>query len=205
VPAEGIRVVDATIALAWVSDTHQAKLSRDARDAARATVEHDRVIGSAIAQGVTPIPASLADPYDDDASMLADLSRREKEIELAFEMVAGKVEMTTIIALNDVAPAEDAPGRGTAYLEQIRSAPARAASIADRIANSQHAEFGEARRRGERGNVALSHLIPRDRIDRYRTLTLAQSGRGYRIVVDGPRAPYSFALLSPQRGTILAT
>ena len=203
--ADGARVIDAKIGLAWVSDTESPRLSREARDAARATLEHDRVIGVALAQGVTPIPAALADPYDDDEAVLADLSRNADGIERAFTAVAGMVEMTTIIALQDTAPSADVAGRGTAYLEQLRSAAERVGVIGDRIAEALREPFGQARRRGDRGTLALSHLVPRDSVDRYRTLTLALAGAGHRIVVDGPRAPYSFALFSPQRGTILAT
>jgi hypothetical protein len=188
------------VAVAWVGDTSEPRLSRDARDAARATIEHDRIVSRALNQGVTPIPASLADPYEDDAAVGIDLRAHASAIEAAFPLIADRIEMTTIVALRDSVPATDAPGRGTAYLEQIRSAPSRAASVADRIADSLKLKFPNSQRRAERGRVALSHLIPRDAIDTYRTLVLANSGSGYRIVIDGPRAPYSFSLFSPRRG-----
>jgi predicted exporter len=201
----GIRMVDARVALAWVGDTESARLSRDARDAARATIEHDRVIGVAIAQGVTPIPASLSDPYDDDASMLADLAGHARDIEAALPAVQGKVEMTTIVALRDESPAANTPERGKAYLEQLRSRPTRIAAIADRVESELRSVAGEARRRADADKTALSHLIPREAIDLYSTVALGGADAGYRIVVDGPRAPYSFALYAPRRGTILAT
>jgi hypothetical protein len=202
VPPAGIRVVDAPLARAWVADATQPRLSRDARDAARATVEHDRVIGSALAQDVTPMPASLADPYDDDVALLADVAAHGDIFRAAFMAIAGMVEMTAIISLQDAPPPPDAAGRGKTYLEQIRSAPDRAAMIADRIAASLSELFVDSRRRGEGGTVALSHLMPRSAIDLYRTLSLSHAGEGYRLVVDGPRAPYSFALYSPRRGLV---
>ena len=201
-PPAGIRVVDAPFARAWIADATQPRLSRDARDTARATIEHDRVIGAALAQDVTPMPASLADPYDDDAAMLADIAAHGDVMRPAFMAIAGMVEMTTIIAMQDAPPPADTPGRGKTYLEQIRSAPNRAGAIADRIAGSLTELFSDSRRRGEGGTVALSHLMPRGAIDLYRTLSLSHAGEGYRLVIDGPRAPYSFALYSPRRGLI---
>jgi hypothetical protein len=198
-PPAGVRVVDVGVAQAWVCDTAEVRLSRDARDAARATVAHDRVIGSALSQGVTPMPASLADPYDDDADLQVDVAGHAREIEKAFPAMAGTVEMTTIVAMQDSIPAADAPGRGTAYLEQIRSAPERTVAIADRVA-ALLKDFPDVRRRADGGRVALSHLISRSAVDSYRTTALAAAGEGFRIVVDGPRAPYSFFLFSPRRG-----
>lgn len=199
-PPADVRVVDTPTALAWVSDVAEPRLSRDARDAARATIAHDRVIGSALQQGVTPMPASLADPYGDDADLRADVAAHASGIQLAFPAIAGMIEMTTIIAVLDTPPAADAPARGTAYLEQIRSAPARAAAVADRMSAAMNERFADSRRRGEGARVSLSHMMPRSAIDLYRTIALGFAGDGYRIVVDGPRAPYSFALFSPRKG-----
>ena len=199
-PPADARVVETPAALAWVGDVAEARLSRDARDAARATIAHDRVIGSALQQGVTPLPAALADPYDDDAALRIDVAAHASGIGLAFPAIAGMIEMTTIIAMHDSPAPADSPGRGTAYLEQIRSAPARAAAVADRVSASLNERFADSRRRDHGPRVALSHLMPRTAIDLYRTLALGFAGDGYRIVIDGPRAPYSFALFSPHKG-----
>lgn len=213
-PPAGIRAVNTRVAVAWADDASEPSLSRDARAAARATIEHDRVIGSALAQSITPMPASLADPYDDDAAMVADIDAHAREVELAFPAIADMVEMTTIIAVHDTPPAAGVSGRGKAYLEQLKNAPNRAAEISDRIAHSLSQVFSDSRRRGNAATVALSHLMPRHAVGLYRDLVLAHAGAGYRIVIDGPRAPYSFALYSPRRGlmtdmwlggTILAT
>jgi hypothetical protein len=213
VPPAGIRAVDVDVALAWVSDTDQARLSRDARDAVRATVAHDRVIGQALAQGVTPLPASLADPYDGDSALQVDVAAHAGSLPPAFMTIAGMVEMTIIIAMRDATPRADAPGRGKAYLEQIRSAPTRVAAVAERIADSLK-DFVDERRRPAGERIALSHLVPRQEIDGYRTRALSFASDEYRLIVDGPRAPYSFALFSPRKGlenktqpggTILAT
>jgi hypothetical protein len=177
---------------------------RDAREAVRATIAHDRVVASALEQGVTPVPSSLADPYEDDAAMLVDVAAHAPEIEQSLEAIVGKIEMTTIIAMMDAPPAEDSAGRGKAYLEQIRSGPERASVIANRIAESLRKAFPDFRRRSNGSRVAISHLVPVGAEVSYRDAAGALGGDGYRVVIDGPRAPYSFARFSPGSGTILA-
>ena len=200
--APSVRALEAGGVLAWVADAESDKLSRDVRDATRATLEHDRVVGAALVQSVTPVPALLADPYEDDVTASADIASNSAEIEAALDRVHGMVEMTVIIAVSDSPPPPDAPGRGRAYLEQLRSTPDRAATIADRVAAELRGIAGESRRRVEGGRVGLSHLILRTRVDDYRRLAQSQVGSGYRIVIDGPRAPYSFARFSPRHGIV---
>lgn len=186
--------------IAWVADAPSARLARDVREAARATLEHDRVVSVALRHGVTPVPASLADPYESDAAALSDIAEHAERIVAAFAAVDGRVEMTTIVAVHDVPPAAEAAGRGRAYLEQLRSLPSRAASIADRVVNRLSGVGGPAARRNDGGRVALSHLIPVGDVERYRSAARSCDGEGYRIVIDGPRAPYSFAAFAPGRG-----
>lgn len=201
-PAPPARAIDAGPAVAWVGDTADPRVSRDARIAARATLDHDRVVSSSLAQGVTPIPASLADPYPDDPAAVADIAAHAEQIGLAFPAIAGMVEMTMIIALQDSMPPDDAPGRGRAYIEQLRSAPVRAAVIGDRIEREMSVRFPDAARRADGARVAISHLIPTTAVGYYREMARASDRDGYRIVVDGPRAPYSFALFAPRRGLV---
>ena len=200
-PPAAVRAIPLRAGIAWAGDTDSAKLSRDARDAARATVEHDRVVGAALSAGITPVPASLADPYSDDAEMQSDVDAHAEQVKLAYPALAGMVEMTVIVAVNDEAPPADATNRGRAYLEQLRSLPARAAEIAARVERGLP-PIPDVRRRTEGGRVAISHLVPRNQEANYRNAALAMAGDGYRIVVDGPRAPYSFALFAPRRGLV---
>ncbi|MEO5567049.1 MAG: GvpL/GvpF family gas vesicle protein, partial [Gemmatimonadaceae bacterium] len=153
--APAVRALAANGIIAWVSETPDARLSRDVRDATRATIEHDRVVGTALAQGVTPIPASLADPYESDAAALADIAPHVAKIEAALHEMDGMVEMTTIIAVSDTPPAPNVDGRGRAYLEQLRSLPSRAAAIADRAERVLAPAFGTARRRADGGRIGL--------------------------------------------------
>lgn len=197
-PAVRALVLDGIVA--WVADAASARLPRDLREAARATLEHDRVVSVPLSHGVTPVPASLADPYESDAAALSDVEAHGESIVAALAVVDGRVEMTTIVAVHDTLPAAEAAGRGRAYLEQLRSLPSRAASIADRVAARLSAVAGAAARRNDGGRVALSHLIPVSDVERYRSAARSCDGEGYRIVIDGPRAPYSFAAFAPGRG-----
>ncbi len=197
-----IRVLGAGKVAAWIADAGAPQLSLDVREAARGAVEHDRVVGAALRQGTTPVPALLADPYDNDASAVADVVSHESAIVAALGQVQGMVEMTVIIAITDSPPSSDVAGRGRAYLEQLRSVPERATAIADRVSVALMEVGGVAHRRAEGGRVGLSHLVERARVDDYRGLAQSQIGAGYRVVIDGPRAPYSFARFSPRHGIL---
>src|SRR3954471_20248118 len=93
-PADlAVRTIAVGDIAAWVGSTDVRQLSREGRKAATRALEHDRVIGRALAQGVTPMPATLADSYADDASLEQDVARRSDEIRDALSRVTGTVEM----------------------------------------------------------------------------------------------------------------
>ena len=197
-----IRLLVAGDVAAWVASSTASSLSRDAREVGRATVEHDRVVSAALAQGVTPVPVSLADPYPDDSAASRDVAAHSAAIARALERIRDLVEMTTIVTLTDAAPPADAAGRGRAYLEQLQSQRARIGAIADRIAAELRTTAGDARRRGDGSTAALSHLIPRDAVEAYHDRVISLAGQGFRILIDGPRAPYSFTRFSPRQGIL---
>jgi hypothetical protein len=201
-PPASVRVVAVGDVLAWVGDTDAATLSRDARDVARQAVAHDRIAGAALAQGTTPLPASLADAYENDDALSRDLRDHAEAVAGAFDRVRDKVEMTVIIAASDPVPAADAEGRGRAYLEAVRSQPGRLSEMGDRVAAELRPLAGTPQRRPGAGTLALSHLISRTEIDRYRVQALSLAVPGCRMVIDGPRAPYSFARFSPRHGIL---
>ena len=201
-PPVSVRALAAGDVTAWVGDAGADALSRDARVIAKATVEHDRVIGAALGQGVTPVPSSLADPYANDVEAARDIAAHAPAIVDALRRVADRVEMTTLVALTDSSPPPDAPGRGRAYLEQLRGQPSRVGAIADRFEDALREIAGSPRRRINGATLALSHLVPPGAIHVYRSTALAHAGPGYRIVIDGPRAPYSFARFSPRHGIL---
>jgi hypothetical protein len=192
--------------VAWVGDTVDDRLPRDRTKATREAVEHDRIVGLALARGTTPIPASLGDPYPTDEAVLSDISGRMSEIRELLATVDGAVEMAVILSVSTRPHAgrevPDAAHPGRAYLEQLRDLPAVAAAAADAV-DARLGESAIARtRRTDGARVGLSHLIKRDQVDAYRKAALSCLSDRYRMLVDGPRAPYSFAAFSagPESG-----
>jgi hypothetical protein len=198
-PPAGVRAIRVGDLTAWVADTDTARVSRDARLAARNAVEHDRVVGFALSQDVTPVPASLADAYASDAELQADLLSHADSVHQALRTLGGFVEMTTIVAARETPPAANAPGRGRAYLEQLKALPTRAGELADSIERAL-SRFGSSQRRASGGRVAVSQLVGRAQVSEYRALAGRLAADGFTLVVDGPRAPYSFARFEPRRG-----
>jgi Gas vesicle synthesis protein GvpL/GvpF len=189
--------------VAWVASTAESRLTREGRRAAAEAVRHDRVIARALARGVTPVPATLADPYPDDDALIAGIGGRTAEIVKSLDRVAGAVEMAVILAPRDSGGeiAETpvaAGGPGRQYLERRRDLPARLAAAADEIDERLRPIALDSSRRADKDRVGLSHLIRRADVDRYRAIAVAHLSERYRIVVDGPRAPYSFAAFSPR-------
>lgn len=197
-----IRVIAAGTVAAWVGDARAPRLSREAKDAAQATIEHDRVVGLALAQGITPVPASLTDPYADDDAAAADVAAHAAKVESALERVRDRVEMTVIVAMGEAPIPPSMPARGRAYLEGLRSHAAQASTIAALIDDALARIVVATAQRAEGNRVALSHLVAREHVDSYREFCRGVEGQGYRIVMDGPRAPYSFARFSPGHGIL---
>lgn len=189
----------------WVTTVSDLKLSREGRRAAQQVVEHDAVIARALARGVTPVPATLADPYSNDAMAISDIIGRTLEILSMLQRVDHAVEMAVILgAVSSPVTTEERPdlAPGRAYLERLRDLPALLESAADQIDRSLAHMALAASRRVERDRVGLSHLIRRSEVDEYRKTALRSASGRFRLMVDGPRAPYSFAAFSPASGVL---
>jgi hypothetical protein len=190
--------------VAWVASTTEPRLTREGRRAADAAVRHDRIIAHALSRGVTPVPATLADPYPSDAALVDDVGSRIEEIVASLGRVSGAVEMAVILAPREAGrESVDQPaapgGPGRQYLERQRDLPARLAAAADDIDERLRPTALASSRRADKDRVGLSHLVRTADVDLYRAIAVAQLSDRYRIVVDGPRAPYSFAAFSPRQ------
>jgi len=189
--------------VAWVASTTENRLVREGRRAAGEAVRHDRVIAQALARNVTPVPGTLADPYPDDAALVADITSRTAEIVESFSRVAGAIEMAVILAPRQGGseePPDVSGGPGRRYLERQRDLPARLTAAADDIDQRVGTLALATSRRTDKDRVGLSHLVRRGDVERYRSVTLSAASDRYRLLVDGPRAPYSFAAFSPNPG-----
>ena len=202
-PPPDIEVVHIGEIAAWTSRTDQPRAPRDIREGSRAVIEHDRIVGAALGAADAVIPATMSDPYDSTEALRADIAAHADRILAALVRVDGMVEMTTLLSAIEDAPSTSSAGAGRAYLESLRTRGARAAEAARSVARSLPWVSSQVRSPGD-GRSAVSHLIPRGDVARYRELMERLPKSDARAYVDGPRATYSFAVWSPRRGMILA-
>jgi hypothetical protein len=200
-----VRAVDANGLGAWVSDTAASIAASPAR--ARS---HDRVIRVAL-EDETPLPARFGQIVADDATLRAALAERRSVLRAALERVEGAVEMTVRLLVSpDEAVAErpaplSSERSGRHYLEQVaareraeRNVLAKAAVVRDRVSGAVGALVrAESFAGAAPGSTlaTLSHLVPREHIEAYRSAlhALRAEDPALAIMVSGPWAPYSFA------------
>ena len=210
----GVRVLPAGTLEAWVSTI--ATSSPPATVAAAR--EHDAVVSAALATGRTPLPARFGQSWPSDAACVASLTQRAAELELLVRRVAGLVEMTVCVAVGgrraagSAAPTSPpraarrhaAPGR--AYLRQLRARADRErelrtvlevlrARVSRALGPLSRGEVAEIRRNGEWLALSISYLVERGGEAQFRrTVDELAREAATRLVIAGPRAPYSFAL-----------
>ena len=203
---------------AWVSDVERGLPVR--LDGVKA---HDAVIEAALATGNTPVPARFGQRFEDDDACVAALEQRVESVTALLHMVSGQVEMTLLVApstsrmLRDLEPAlptsaSSSPhGPGRTYLESLRSREASAGQVRAGAATFA-SRVGDAvqplvRRTAEHQSVTrlpmltVSHLIARDAVEEYRSAAkTVPPGQELRLLIIGPRAPYSFCALHADDG-----
>lgn len=207
-----VRALPAGPLLAWVST-----LERIPAPTVTTAREHDRVAASALASGVTPLPARFGQRYEDDARCIADVAARAPALVAALARVAGMVEMTATAMLGAAGEAalagEDftppaGTGAGRAYMQRLRAGArlernlrVRAGSVAEGVRSAVSdlvcAEVMTVRQ-APRPLVSLAHLIHRGDASAYRTrlATLVVKGSAGLLALGGPDAPYSFAAIA---------
>ena len=207
IDAAPVRMVDLSGLTVWVSEVATPTV---VASPARAR-DHDRVVRAAL-EHETPLPARFGQVVAGDAELVAALEGRREALEATLAKVDGAVEMTVRMlvpaATDDERPA-DAPRAGSdatgrRYLERVaarqreeRNVRARAAVISERV-TSAVGELVRAQSFASAGAgsslVTLSHLVPRENIEAYRSalLRLRREEPALAIMVSGPWAPYSF-------------
>jgi hypothetical protein len=199
---------------AWVSTVS----SPSPAAALEAIREHDAVVSAALATGRTPLPARFGQTWPSDAGCVAAIAERAADFESALRRISGLVEMTVCTlpstpvgprprhALPHLARAADPDGApGRAYLEQLR---ARAdherhlraalerlrARVSGALGGIARGEVAEIRGRNEALSLAVSYLVERGSEGDFRRAVQEVSREATaRLVIAGPRAPYSFA------------
>jgi len=194
---------------AWVATIEDSALRSTGRELAEQALLHNEVVEAALATGRTPLPARFGSRFRDDAACTSHLEERHAELEAALMRISGAIEMAVLLVPNAERgeTVADRPQRGEAdagrrYLEAIRDrtrSEERVRGAADRLAgrlNSAVASMvrGEARRSDSSGVMSVAHLVDRANLDRYRRAVAGLTTENdFKIVVAGPRAPYSFA------------
>ena len=202
-----VRAIDLSGLCGWVSDVAAAPIVPSPGRAR----EHDRVVRAAL-ESETPLPARFGQVVPGEDDLRAALSERREALEAALKKVEGAVEMTVRMLVR--APKDDpihkASGElqgadtGRRYLERVaalqreeRNVLAKAGLIRDRVDSAVGALVRAQSFAGAVAGsslVTLSHLVPREGLDAYRSAlqTLREEDPALTIMVSGPWAPYSF-------------
>jgi hypothetical protein len=193
---------------AWVATVDDAQLRARGEAFAAQALLHNEIVNAALTTGRTPAPARYGSRFADDATCLADLERRHKELASVLAQLADTIEMGVLLVptTSSRAPASRAksaePSAGRRYLESIRTRIREEEDV-------RTAAEGEAARidllvgditRDSRRNMtpsramSIAYLIRRDSLSECRArLRSFQPMDRFRLVIGEPRAPYSFA------------
>lgn len=203
-----VRVLPAGSLEAWVS-TVPTPTPAATVESAR---EHDRVVSAALATGRTPIPARFGQVWASDDACASAVTQRKGELEPLLRRVAGLVEMTVCTLLPGMPPAPAhridgattaSPGR--AYLGRVRARldrerhlraalEALRARVSGALGPIARGEVAEIRGSDEALALSVSYLVERGReVDFRRAVDQVSREAAARLVIAGPRAPYSFA------------
>ena len=211
-PVRRLRIGAAPGIDAWVSTFDETPSSSSGETAARA-LAHNAVVEAALATGRTPVPARFGQRFPDDADCTADIARRAPALLTLLQRVEGCVEMGVLLVEDRAAlanpevheaasvPRSSEPHAGRRYLEALRvrahiddRARAQAESALERVSSAVRPFVREeSRTRSAQGSWSASHLVRREVLTRYGE-TIRQLGRigEFRLIVSGPRGPYSF-------------
>jgi hypothetical protein len=203
-----VRVLPAGPLEAWVSTI----ASPPPTVTVQAIREHDAVVSAALATGRTPLPARFGQIWPSDADCATAVAQRREELEAFLRHVAGTVEMTVCTLLPGMPPA---PRRtptppsvdakpGTAYMRQLRARADREeylrsalealrARVSRALGPVSRGEIAEIRGSDEALALSVSYLVERGKESEFRRAVDEVSRESAaRLIVVGPRAPYSF-------------
>jgi len=194
---------------AWVSTIDDATLVTNGRVMGEQAVLHNDVVEAALATGQTPLPARFGSRFADDVACVAYLEQHHSELSAPLTRIADAVEMSVLLVpivpskeTDRQAPRREDPAAGRRYLEAVRERTrqddrrrAAAASLAGRITSAVAPIIrGASHEARSAGVVSVAHLVGRSELDEYkRAIAALVPEMGYRILLAGPRAPYSFA------------
>jgi hypothetical protein len=193
---------------AWVATLDETTLHATGSELARLALVHNEVVEAALATGRTPLPARFGARFADDDALLDDLRGRHGTLLDRLHRVADAIEMSVLVVPTNQSgtrstarPRRDEPAAGRRYLEAVRERTrgdeqryAGAIRVADRLSEAvSPITRGEVRSTSP-NVLSVAHLVSLADVDRYRlALSELELDAEFRIIVSGPRAPYSFA------------
>jgi hypothetical protein len=194
---------------AWVGTVDESAFRVSGRALGAQALVHDEVVAAALATGRTPLPARFGSHFSDDEACLTILGDRATQLRGTLARGVGTVEMSLLLvprrqeagASTMTLPHRHEPSAGRRYLEILRERERRAESmqgtietVIEEIRHAVHAiAREESRGRAATGVESIAHLVDREEISRYRDAVHAVPMQdGIRLIVAGPRAPYSF-------------
>lgn len=213
-----VRALETNRLVAWVSD-----IERGVPVTVDGVKAHDAVVHAALDLGSTPVPARFGQRFDDDQACLAALANRAPDVEALLATMQGTVEMTLLITPstrrmlrdletpvpNSMDAVDESSGRR--YLEGLKRREEASEDIREAAshlaAKLSAAAFPFVLRAAEHQPitrlpmVTISHLITRECAEQYRAAVEGvDTGGELRVLIIGPRAPYSFCALGGSAG-----
>lgn len=191
----------------WVGTVDEGTLRETGQSLAKLALVHNDVVEAALATGRTPLPMRFGAHFADDDALVVDLEKRQSQLIDRLHRVDGAVEMSVLVVPRGKAatrtatrPRRGEPSAGRRYLEAVRERSRsdeqrhrEADEAADRVSRALSVLTKGESRSSSPTALAIAHLIWRADVDRYRrALSEVAIGDSFRIIVAGPRAPYSF-------------
>lgn len=210
-----VRVLRAGALEAWVSTVASPSITATV-DAVK---QHDAVVSAALATGRTPLPARFGQTWASDRACVASITERAAELEPMLRRVAGLVEMTVCTLLPGMPPPAGVPAAalddaapGRAYLQGLRARADRERhlrgaleALRERVSGAlgplSRGEVAEIRGSDDALALSVSYLVERGGEASFRQAVddVARDAAA-RLVVAGPRAPYTFAPTAREPG-----
>lgn len=192
---------------AWVATVDETSFRATGSALVRLAIVHNEVVEAALATGRTPLPARFGTRFADEDALKVDLRKQRLHLVDRLHRVAGAVEMSVLVVPRNrderqmaTRPRRDEPAAGRRYLEAVRERTrndeqrfAEANRVAQRVSKAVSEMTSEEVRSVSSNVLSIAHLVRRDELDRYRlALSAVDGGEQFKIIVAGPRAPYSF-------------
>lgn len=172
---------------------------RPPRATLSALTAHHRVVAALVRNGITLLPVRFGSFVADGDRLARTIGDRDVALRRVLRKVHGCVQMTTRVRVGTAAGERHRSSRsGTSHLRALaaRETARRSHPLVRTIerAARRYARASQVEWQGTRSEyIVVHHLIPRDRVDDYRTAVVRTlSSGGAAASMSGPWAPFAF-------------